>query len=76
MHKSLLTGILTFVSGSMCLRLCLRFLTRRKVTPLEVSDEQPDIRTKSEKKVWYSILLKLQYAKVMVLNIVLGIIVG
>ena len=76
MHKSLLTGILTFVSLSLSLRLCLRFLTRRKVTPLEVSDEQPDIRTKSEKKVWYSILLKLQYAKVMVLNIVLGNIVG
>ena len=62
-----LTGIITFVSLSFWLRLCLRFFTRRKVTPLEVSDEQPDIRTKSEKKEdcrsredQYSILLMLR----------------
>ena len=50
MMHILLTGLITFVSLSFRLRLCLRFFTRRKVTPLELSDEQPDIRTKSEKK--------------------------
>ena len=82
MMHILLTGLITFVSLSFWLRLCLRFFTRRKVTPLEVSDEQPDIRTKSEKKEdcrsredRYSILLMLRQAKLKVHNEIIVIVI-